>query len=129
MRWIPAARSRHWFVATYISAIVMAVLLNLIRFELLEQKLTLTHALRFTLLALALTVIPGLLGWFGARLFWLFAMLGNAVGLALMAQASRAMTGWEDLTSLLMFLFAVIGGYAVGLVAELIQWVVRAARK
>ena len=129
MHWIPAARSRHWFVVTSISAVVMALLLCLIRFELFDQKLTLTHALRFTLLAIVLTAIPGLLGWFGARLFWLFAMIGNAAGLVFMAQASRAMTVCYDLIILLTFLFAVIGVYIVGIVAELIRWVIRASRK
>ncbi|MWC27900.1 hypothetical protein [Paenibacillus sp. MMS18-CY102] len=129
MRWIPAARSRHWFAVTYIAAIVMAVSLCCIRFGLFGQTLTLTHALRFTLLAIALTALPGLLGWFGARLLWLFAMIGNAAGLAFMAQASRAMTGWEDLTSLLMFLFTVIGGYIIGIIAEIAAWGIRRGRR
>ncbi|GMK41925.1 hypothetical protein PCCS19_49840 [Paenibacillus sp. CCS19] len=117
---IPAARSRVWYkLIIPLTSIITAAMLLLIRFVLFGQPFSFTILLRFTLLAVVLCAIAGIAGWFGARLMWLFTMLGTLIGLIWMASMSTTDTGWEDLASLLAFVQCVLLGLIIGPLAEL----------
>lgn len=125
MNWIPAARSRWWWLVTGITWVFVTIMLWLIRFVWFGQTFTVIHALRFTLLAAIITLISSLAGVFGARKLWLCFNLGIIVGLVLMAIASREATGWQDLVSLLELLLTIVAGFVVGLIAECVSWGIR----
>jgi len=100
-------------------------MLWLVRFGLLGQTFTYTHALRFLLLAIVLCTIAGVAGWLGARYIGLGSAVGILAGLTWMATATRDATGWEDLIGLIGFWFASAFGLAAGVIAELVAAIVR----
>jgi hypothetical protein len=128
MRWIPAARSSHWWLLAGASSLLIGILLWIIRFLILGQPFTGMHAFRFLLLAVVLSFFLGAAGWLGARKLWLFSNLGIVTGLVLMAMYSRDTTGWEDLISFIVFLEAVAAGFIVGLVVEVISLIMKAQK-
>ncbi|WP_053373121.1 hypothetical protein [Paenibacillus sp. FJAT-27812] len=129
MSWIPAERSSGWWLLAGASSLLVSILLWVIRFLLLGQPFTGMHAFRFMVLAILLSFLFSFAGWLGAKWLWLFANLGLALGLILMAVYSRDMTGWEDLVSFLVFLEAVAAGFILGLIIEGVFLIRRMARK
>ncbi|OBZ11344.1 hypothetical protein [Bacillus sp. FJAT-26390] len=129
MSWIPAERSSGWWLLAGASSLLVSILLWVIRFLLLGQPFTGMHAFRFMVLAILLSFLFSFAGWLGAKWLWLFANLGLALGLLLMAVYSRDMTGWEDLVSFLVFLEAVAAGFILGLIIEGVFLIRRMARK
>lgn len=118
MRLIPAARSSQWWLFMGASTLLITLLLWLIRFGVLYQTFTVTHAFRFMLLAIIISFLSNFAGWLGARWVWLFSTIGIVVGMIMMAKYARDITGWGDLISVLVFLQAIIIGFAIGLVVE-----------
>lgn len=130
MRAIPAAHSDSWYKLIFpVTSMLTVVMLLLIRFVLFGQPFTLTIALRFTLLAVILCAIAGLAGWLGARITWLFIMFSVLIGLLWMAYISTTETGWEDITSLLIFVYCVLLGLVLGPLAELAAFLYRRLAK
>lgn len=127
--WIPEAGSKLWWGYAGISTVLVSVILWLIRFSALGQTLTLAFVLRFILLALILSAVFSFAGWLGARRVWLCSNIGLLLGLALMAKYSRDMTGWGDLVGLLAFLQLTVGGFLLGLVIEIIYFIVRRIKR
>ncbi|WP_028612827.1 hypothetical protein [Paenibacillus harenae] len=129
MRWIPAARSSQWWLIAGVSSLLTSVLLWIIRFVLLGQPFTGTHAFRFMILAAILSFLFGFTGWLGAWRLWLFSQIGLAAGLVWMGMYANGTTGWEDLISLFAFLEAVVAGFVIGLIIEGVFFIVRLTKK
>ncbi|WP_217592576.1 hypothetical protein [Cohnella sp. GbtcB17] len=128
MRVIPASRSKRWLSWGATSWLVTTLLFWLIRFAVLGQPWTAVHAFRFLLVALVVSAFAALCGWLGARRLALSTLAGNLLGLLLMAFVSRGNTGWEDLSSLLVYMELLGLGLAVGVVLELVVWLVGRTR-
>jgi hypothetical protein len=122
----PSARSHRWYKLIIPATSILTVILILfIRFVLLDQPFSLVIALRFTMLAIAPCIIAGIAGWFGARIMWLTMMLSVLIGLVWMAYSSTGHTGWEDITSLLVFFLSVLLGVIIGIIAEFAAFLYR----
>ncbi|MFD2329209.1 hypothetical protein ACFSR7_08105 [Cohnella sp. GCM10020058] len=118
MRVIPASRSKQWLSWGATSWFVTTLLFWLVRFVILGQPWTIVHAVRFLLVALAVSVFAAICGWLGAKWLASSILCGNLLGLLFMAFVSRGNTGWEDLSSLLVYLEMLGLGLAVGVVLE-----------
>ncbi len=123
MNWLPQRKSPHWRTVTLVGWIIVTIALWGIRFLLVQQTFTFTHAFRFLLLSLILNAGLGLFGWLGLRRLWLCGMLGTLLGLLMMALTSSDHTGWEDLAGLLNFIVATCLGILVGAILELLAWI------
>ncbi|MEK0315508.1 hypothetical protein [Cohnella sp. 56] len=124
MRVIPVSRSKQWFAWFAASWLVTTLLLWLVRFTVLGQSWTGVHAFRFCLIALVVSAVAALSGWLGARWLALSIQAGNLIGLLCMALVvSRDRTGWEDLASLLVYMELLALGLAVGLLLELLGFI------
>ena len=129
MRWIPAARSSNWWLYAGISTLLITVLLWIIRFGLLGQKLDAVHFFRFMLLALFLSLLFSIVGWLGARKLWFCSNIGVIAGLIVMATYTGERSGWEDLISLLVFFQLTAIGFIAGIVVELAYMAVKRWKK
>lgn len=123
MNWLPQRNSPRWWIVTLVGWIFVTAALWGIRFLVVRQTFTFTHAFRFLLLSLVLNFGFGLFGWLGLRRLWLCGMLGTLLGLLMMAFTTGGQTGWEDLASLLNFFVATGLGIVVGAVLELLAWI------
>ncbi len=129
MKWIPAARSKQWIVIAGGSSLLVSLMLVFIRFLLFAQPFSSLILFRFILLAVGLSACFSLVGWLGARFIWLCSNIGLILGLAAMALYAQERTGWEDLISFLNFLLLLFGGIVLGILVEVIYFVVRRLRK
>ncbi|MFC3798794.1 hypothetical protein [Cohnella sp. GCM10012308] len=120
MRVIPASRSKQWLFWGAMSWLATTLLFWLVRFVILGQPWTTVHAFRFLLVALVVSAFAAISGWLGARWLALSTLAGNLLGLLFMAFASRGNTGWEDLSSLLVYLELLGLGLVIGVVLELV---------
>ncbi|SFB49010.1 hypothetical protein SAMN05216312_1102 [Cohnella sp. OV330] len=120
MRVIPVSRSKQWLSWGATSWLITTLLFWLVRFVILGQPWTTVHAFRFLLVALAVSAFAAICGWLGARWLGLSILSGNLLGLLCMAFVSRGNTGWEELSSLLVYLELLGLGLAVGVVLELV---------
>lgn len=125
MNGLPHKRSHRWWIFALASSVITTIILSLIRFDVLGQLFTLTHAFRLFLLGAGLSLALGFAGWLGLRRLWLCGTGGIALGLLMMASSSGDRSGWEDLISLLNFFLATGLGIALGLSVELLLWLFR----
>jgi len=129
MNWLPQRYHPRWWGIASAGGIIVTVALWGIRFLILEQAFTFTHAFRFLLLSVVLNAGLGLFGWLGMRRLWLCGMLGTLLGLLMMGLTSDGHTGWEDLAGLLNFIVVTCLGILVGAILELLAWVYRGWRR
>lgn len=123
MKWMPEVRNHRWWTIAAISTIIVAAGFWSIRFAVLGDQFTITHASRFLLLSALLSFLLGLCGWLGLRRIWLSGTAGIAIGLLMMAMSSGSKSGWEDLISLINFFMMTGIGLAFGIVLELLAWI------
>ncbi|UQZ35311.1 hypothetical protein C2I18_18350 [Paenibacillus sp. PK3_47] len=130
MNFLPPAKSTRWLYWMAAYGFILWLLLIMHRIFLLDENFDTLIALRFAILAFAVSGILHLLGWLGARLIWWFTTLGIMVGLALLySSAYKDMSGWEDLAGFLSFAMMLLGGFALGLVVEGVLLLVLHLRK
>ncbi|WP_379155287.1 hypothetical protein [Paenibacillus sp. sgz5001063] len=130
MYFLPTAKSKRWYIAVPVYALVLWLLLMLHRFVLLDKEFSLLLLGRYAALALGVSILVNGFGWFGARLVWLITTAGILTGLGFMiAYTYRDMSGWEDLAGFLTFAMFTLGGLGAGLLAEGIYWLVRHKRR
>ncbi|TNJ66215.1 hypothetical protein FE784_11105 [Paenibacillus hemerocallicola] len=130
MKMLPQRRSSGWLWWMLAYGTLLSLLLGLNRFIAAGKMFEANIALRFALLAFALSIAVNVFGWFGARWVWGFTTLGILAGVVLMfVYASRDMSGWEDLASFLAFAEGVVIGFALGLLAEGVQWLLKRRRR
>lgn len=130
MRFLPTAKSNTWFRWMAVYGLLFWAVLLIYRFAVLAEPFDLMIALRFGLLALVVSVLINLLGWLGGKLVWCLATAGLITGLILMfSYTYRDMSGWEDLAGFLTFVMFTLGGFAVGLVAEGVYFLVKRRRQ
>ncbi|MBW4084068.1 hypothetical protein [Paenibacillus sp. S150] len=129
MSFLPTAKSKRWYIWAPVYALVLWLLLIVHRFALLDKDYSLPLLARYAALATGISIILNALGWLGARLLWLITTAGILAGLGLMmAYTYREMSGWEDLAGFLAFAMFTLGGFAAGLLAEGIYWLIRRRR-
>lgn len=129
MGWLPRQRSPRWWVITGASFVIVTLILWFVRFQIIHQPFTTTHAFRYSLVSFILTLWLGFFGWLGLRRLWFCGMLGTLLGLLMMALTSGDDSGWGDLISLMNFFLAIGLGILVGVVLELLAWVYGAWRR
>lgn len=123
MNMLPQRRSSGWLWWMLAYATLLSLLLGLNRFIAAGKTFEMNIALRFALLAFALSIVVNGFGWLGARWIWGVTTLGILTGVVLMfVYASRDMSGWEDLASFLAFAEGVVIGFVIGLLAEGGRW-------
>ncbi|WP_042200108.1 hypothetical protein [Paenibacillus camerounensis] len=130
MRFLPTAKNNIWFRWMAVYGLLFWAVMLLYRFVVLAEPFDIMIALRFGLLALVVSGLFNLLGWLGGRLVWYLSTAGLITGLVLMFSYSyRDMSGWEDLAGFLTFVLFTMGGFALGLAAEGIYFLVRRRRQ
>ncbi|AIQ51159.1 hypothetical protein [Paenibacillus sp. FSL R7-0331] len=130
MRFLPTAKNNIWFRWMAVYGLLFWAVLLLYRFVVLAEPFDMMIALRFGLLALVVSGLFNLLGWLGGRLVWCLSTAGLITGLVLMFSYSyRDMSGWEDLAGFLTFVLFTMGGFALGLAAEGIYFLVKHRRQ
>jgi hypothetical protein len=130
MEFLPPAKSSRWLLWMLGYAGLLWLLFILHRFVLLGQTVNGTFLLRYALLSLVISTILNSCGWLGARLLWLITTAGIIIGLGLMFIYSyRDMSGWEDLAGFFTFAIFMLGGFALGLLAEVVQLLMKRLRK
>ncbi|OMD30195.1 hypothetical protein BSK49_28465 [Paenibacillus odorifer] len=130
MKFLPAAKSKSWFLWMTVYAILLWLLFPLHRFVMLAQEMDTTLLLRFALFSVVVAGIVNTLGWLGARLLWVFSTAGIIIGAAFMlGYTYKEMSGWEDLAGFLAFSLFSCAGFALGLLAEGIRLLYTRASK
>lgn len=130
MNRLPQKRSSGWLWWMLAYGTLLSLLLGLNRFIAAGKTFDPVIAFRFALLAFALSVVVNGFGWLGARWVWGVTTLGILTGAVLMfVYASRDMSGWEDLASFLAFAEGVVIGFAIGLLAEGVQWLLKRRKR
>ncbi|MDH6425685.1 hypothetical protein NSQ91_06245 [Paenibacillus sp. FSL R7-0048] len=130
MKFLPAAKSKRWFLWMTVYAILLWLLFPLHRFVMLAQEMDTTLLLRFALFSVVVAGIVNTLGWLGARLLWVFSTAGIIIGAAFMlGYTYKEMSGWEDLAGFLAFSLFSCAGFALGLLAEGIRLLYTRASK
>lgn len=119
MKFLPATKSKRWFLWMIVYALLFWLLFAMQRFVMLEKDLNGTLLLRFALFFALVSGIINTLGWLGGRLLWLLSTSGMVVGtIVMLSYTYREMSGWEDLAGFLMFCMFSCGGFALGILAE-----------
>jgi len=119
MKFLPAAKSKRWYLWMTVYAILLWLFFSLHRFVMLAHEMDITLLLRFALVSVVVSGIINSLGWLGARLLWILSTLGLIIGAGIMLSYTyREMSGWEDLAGFLAFSMFSCGGFALGLLAE-----------
>ncbi|MEK3770996.1 hypothetical protein MKY14_20870 [Paenibacillus sp. FSL R5-0887] len=130
MKFLPATKSKSWFLWMTVYAILLWLLFPLHRFVMLAQEMDTTLLLRFALFSVVVAGIVNTLGWLGARLLWVFSTAGIIIGAAFMlGYTYKEMSGWEDLAGFLAFSLFSCAGFALGLLAEGIRLLYTRASK
>jgi hypothetical protein len=126
MKLMPSAKSRHWFFWMPLYGLLLWLLLGIHRFAFLGQSFDIVILLRLALFAFIVSGVLYGFGWYGARLVWLITTIGISIGLVLMfVYTNRDMSGWEDLAGFLTFVVFMLGGFTVGLLAEVIYFLMK----
>lgn len=123
MRWLPKRRSSTWWwIALAIAAVSLIVIVFGIRALLPSAD---PKYPQLILVCLAIGLIIGTSGWFGARWFPPIATLGLTVGLIMMLTNLSGRGDWSDLIGILNFMIFLVGGFALGVIVELVIWLYR----
>ncbi|MHA6482257.1 hypothetical protein ACX1C1_10205 [Paenibacillus sp. strain BS8-2] len=122
MRWLPGSGQSKWWGIAGVSALLLSASLLTVRFGIIGQDWNLMNALMLVLLAVVVSVVVAVAGWFGAKWIWLLSTIGFLAGVLYMAIKSQDLTGWGDLIGFIMFMFMSIAGFVAGIVIEIILW-------
>lgn len=126
MKFLPAAKSKRWFLWMALYGVLLWLILFLHRFFIMDHEMNVMLLLRYALFSIIVTGIVNFSGWLGARLFWYINTAGIILGLTFMLSYSyREMSGWEDLAGFLAFFFFTCAGFMLGLLAEGIRLLVK----
>ena len=118
---VPVRRSKIWLIWFGLYGVVLSLSLWFNRFVVFGQEFDAVFAFRFVLLSFVLSLVVNGFGWLGARWIWLLTTIGILAGLVFMfVYVMRDMTGWEDLISFIAFGQAVLFGFMMGIVVEIV---------
>lgn len=94
---------------------------------LLDTQLTSTILSAFALLAFISALIPCFGGFLGGRLYFMVSALFSVIALLYMLFVilGHSSPGWEDLTSVVSYLFISIVGALSGLISEITSFLVK----
>jgi len=130
MTLMPSAKSKQWFPWMAAYGLLLWLALGLHRFAFVGKPFDAIILLRFGLFAFAVSAVLNGFGWLGGRLVWFLSTIGIVLGVILMYfYTYRDMSGWEDLAGFLTFFLCMLGGFAVGLLAEGIYLLIKRLRR
>lgn len=122
MNWLPASGQSKWWGIAGVSAALLGAGLLAVRFGIVGQDWNLMNALMLVLLAVVVSIVVAVAGWFGAKWIWLLSTIGFLTGIVYMAVKSQDTTGWGDLVGFITFMFMSAAGFVLGIVIEIIAW-------
>jgi hypothetical protein len=123
---IPQKKSSRWLVVFLIYTMVIFISLLSTRL-LLGSEIVPRNIWGFVILSTGSALIPSLGGFLGKRIFFLIYTIASIIGILYMFYVVIGNTapGWEDLTSIIGYLFIVVIGFVLAIVSELIRYVVK----
>lgn len=122
MHWLPESGQSKWWGIAGVSAALLSAALLAVRFGIVGQDWNLMNAITLVLLAVVVSVVVAVAGWFGAKWIWLLSTIGFLAGIVYMAVKSQDMTGWGDLVGFITFMFMSAAGFVLGIAVEIIAW-------
>lgn len=122
MNWLPESGQSKWWGIAGVSAALLSVALLAVRFGIVGQDWNLMNAFMLVLLAVVVSIVVAVAGWFGAKWIWLLSTIGFLAGIVYMAVKSQDMTGWGDLVGFITFMFMSAAGFVLGIAVEIIAW-------
>ncbi len=124
---LPEKHDKKWFVLALIYSVVVFASIYLCSQFLLSSGLDPKEVPGIAIVSVAISFIICLFGFFNAR--WLFICSSGGLFLAIcmmiMIFLEEGKTGWEDVIGVISFYLMVLLGIGVGIVAELIAFVMR----
>lgn len=120
---LPEKKSKKWLNVLLIYTGIVFVGLMITRF-LLGTALDARLILNFFLLALGSAMIPVGAGYFGKSLFFNIYASANFIALAYMFVliVNNRAPGWEDLISIVVYVYLLPVGAILGVIAEVVQY-------
>lgn len=120
---LPEKKSKKWLNVLLIYTGIVFVGLMITRF-LLGTALDARLILNFFLLALGSAVLPVVAGYFGKSLFFKIYASTNFIALAYMFVliVNNRAPGWEDLISIVVYVYLLPVGAILGVIAEVVQY-------
>lgn len=124
---LPSALSPRWLLVFVVTAALWTGLALLAAYGNTGVAPTLETLRGAAPSMLVVTAPPAVAGLVGARLGFLLAHVGLAIGylLLLSALSGPSSGGWEDLGAVANFLLLGVVGLAIGLVADLVRYFIR----
>lgn len=120
---LPEKKSKKWLNVLLIYTGIVFVGLMITRF-LLGTALDARLILNFFLLSLGSAVLPVAAGYFGKSLFFKIYASTNFIALAYMFVliVNNRAPGWEDLISIVVYVYLLPVGAILGVIAEVVQY-------
>ncbi|MCA0384785.1 MAG: hypothetical protein LCH34_04185 [Firmicutes bacterium] len=120
---LPEKKSKKWLNVLLIYTGIVFVGLMITRF-LLGTALDARLILNFFLLSLGSAVLPVVAGYFGKSLFFKIYASTNFIALAYMFVliVNNRAPGWEDLISIVVYVYLLPVGAILGVIAEVVQY-------
>lgn len=122
----PVKKSKNWIIIFLVYAVIIALSLIITRIILASENIG-GSIPTMLLLALCTSILPSIAGYFGKYLFFYIYSLSILLGIiyAFYVAIGDVAPGWGNLTSIIGFLFIVIIGLVIGLIAETISLLIR----
>ncbi|MCX7921505.1 MAG: hypothetical protein N3B21_05745 [Clostridia bacterium] len=123
--YLPAKYNKAWFVILLIYTTIIFCCFYVPRLFILNTAAETEEALRTLLLSFIISFVVCLFGYLGKRFIFSFTTIGVIAGLIAMIYTYTRKTGWEDLIGPIMFLELTLIGFALGLVLEIVFYMIR----
>lgn len=122
----PVKKSKSWIIIFLIYAVIIAVSLIITRILLASEDISGSIS-TMILLAVCTSILPCIAGYFGRYLFFYIFSASILIGIiyAFYVAIGDIAPGWGTLTSIIGYLFIVIIGMVVGLIAETIYQLIK----
>ncbi len=122
-------RDPKWFLLGLAGAALATAIYYLSYTLLLGYSGELINVLGVFLFFLVVCQLIAAAGFFGWKLLLATSALGLVAGVVIMlATLSRGVGGWEDLIAFLIMFQLVIAGFVLGIIMQLIHWLVQRSR-
>jgi hypothetical protein len=120
---LPTKHSKKWvlvFIALFLLTLVSLISVG----KILSINIGAENIAGFALLSAFVSVIISVGGFLGARLYFITASIFDLLGIVYMLYVSinRTAEGWSDLVSIISYLFTLAIGLILGLVIQLVAF-------
>ncbi len=126
MKKLPLKNSKNWlwvFLVYWLLVYGGFIITRLV----LDTQLTPSILTAFAILALISAFIPCLVGFLGGQMFFLVNAFFSGIGIIYMFVVilKNMSPGWEDLTSVLSYIFVSLIGIIIGIIAQIFTLVAK----